>query len=141
MNPLLYGSNDEERIVAVQPNGDRLMRVYSRGSTGIHCVDHNFYPFFFLSDASFLKRFSGKHWIKKLQGDNFFQYLCAFTSWSEMWDAVRLMFEHYNADAVPKADRTRLFPSFICEQTLSPNFSCRRAEHCLREWSLPNCTG
>lgn len=104
MNPLLYGSNSEERIVAVQPNGDRLMRVYSRHSDTIQFVDYSFFPFFFVSDPSYLQRFSAKHWIKKLEGDNFFQYLCVFASWSEMWDAVRLMFEQYNTRAETKVE-------------------------------------
>ena len=91
-------------MVAVQPNGDHLMRVYSRHSDTIQFVDHPFFPFFFVSDIAYLQRFSAKHWIKKLDGDNFFQYLCAFETWSEMWDAVRLMFEQYNTRAETKAE-------------------------------------
>ncbi|HUL43096.1 MAG TPA: DNA polymerase domain-containing protein [Bacteroidota bacterium] len=93
MNPLLYGSNNEERIVAVSQYGDRTMRVFFREEDTIRSTDHNFFPFFLVSDSSVLRDFGVKTWVKELDGENYFRYLCAFSSWNEMWDAIRLMIE------------------------------------------------
>lgn len=93
MNPLLYGSNTEERIVAVSQIGDRTMRVFFRDEDGIRSFDHSFYPFFLVSDSSVLRDFGVKTWVKELKGENYFRYICAFASWNEMWDAIRIMIE------------------------------------------------
>lgn len=96
LNPLLYGANAEERIVAIQPHGDDAMRIYLRARSGVVSRDTAFYPFFFLSDPSYLKNFPGKHWIRELAGDNFFKYLCVFPNWPVMWDAVRMVIAAFN---------------------------------------------
>ncbi len=99
MNPLLYGSNGEENLVAVQPVGDRLMRLYFRRvNGGITSTDENFYPFFFVSTPSYLEGFAPRHWVKKLSGENHFNHICAFNGWSDMWDAVRHMLSRYESE-------------------------------------------
>jgi len=104
MNQLLSGSNQEENIVAVYPSSDRSMRVYTRKTNGITSQEVEFYPFFFLSSSKFLKDFPKKHWIKELNGNNYYRYLCAFSSWLEMWDAIRYVMMRYNENASTKAD-------------------------------------
>jgi DNA polymerase elongation subunit (family B) len=96
MEHLLYGNNEEERIVAVQQMGEDSMRIYTREKSVLSSRDAEFYPFFFLSDASYLKGFNRKHWIKELAGNNFYKYLCVFTAWSEMWEAVRFVIDCFN---------------------------------------------
>ncbi len=103
MNPLLYGSNPEERIVAVHQKDDRGMRVYYREGDRIRSADEPFFPFFHLSDRRFIEGFPRKHWVRKLEGGEFFQFLCAFEDWSEMWEAVRFVLDAYNRAAVTKA--------------------------------------
>ena len=96
MQDLLYGNDEEERIVAVQQVGEDKMRLYTRAEGKISSHDEEFYPFFFLSDPSYLNGFNRKHWIKELAGNNFYKYLCAFTGWSEMWEAVRFLIIRFN---------------------------------------------
>jgi DNA polymerase I len=104
MNQLLYGSNQEENIVAVHPASDRSMRAYIRNPDGIVTKDVDFYPFFFLSTSKYLKDYQKKHWIKELEGNNYYRYLCAFTSWLEMWDAIRHCMQCYNENAPKKIE-------------------------------------
>ena len=108
MNHLLFGHNEEERIVAVQQMDDRTMRLYFRdpvgtGSAAVRFRDEPFYPFFFLSQGSLLENFRRKYWIKRLDGSLFFQYLCVFEEWGAMWDAIRHILDAYNRTALTKA--------------------------------------
>lgn len=97
MDALLYGHNAQENVVAVQHTADGTMRVYTRAPDGVTSASLDFYPFFFLSDSSFLKGFPSKHWVKELGGNNYYRFLCAFTSWPEMWEAVHYLIERYNS--------------------------------------------
>ena len=90
--------------------GEAKMRVYARTETGVSASDHDFFPFFFLSDDVFLKGFASKHWVKELSGDNYFRFLCAFTSWSAMWDAIHHLIRRYNADAHADIESYRELP-------------------------------
>jgi len=104
MNPLLYGHNNDQRIVAVHPQDDSTMRLYFRERGGVRFVDDRFFPFFFLAEKQFIDAFSRKHWIKKLDGNGFYQYLCAFEEWTTLWEAVRYILEQYNRTAISKAE-------------------------------------
>src|SRR5712692_3393732 len=99
----LYGHNSEEKIVGVHHVSDSRMRLYLREKESVASEDVEFFPFFFLSDSSYLKDFPEKHWIKELESTNFFRYLCAFERWSDMWEAVRSVLELYNTGAAKKA--------------------------------------
>jgi DNA polymerase I len=102
MNELLYGSNPEENIVAVHPASDRSMRIYKRIGNNIVSEDADFYPFFFISNSVYLKNFPHKHWIKELKGENYYRYLAAFSSWSEMWNGIHYVLNKYNENAPSK---------------------------------------
>lgn len=80
------------------------MRLYVREPSGIRAEDERFFPFFYLSDGSFMDGFQRKHWLKKLEGKGFYQYLCAFAEWPVMWDAVRHVLEGYNRTALTKVE-------------------------------------
>ncbi|NUN70573.1 MAG: DNA polymerase [Bacteroidetes bacterium] len=88
MDPILFGHDQEPHIVAVQTNGDARVRIYSRRDGAIVSRDEEFFPFFHLSDKRFIEGFSERYWLKKLEGSNFYQYLCAFPSVPILWDAV-----------------------------------------------------
>jgi len=88
MNPILFGSDNETNIVAVQAHSGSLVRIYKRAGDLVEYRDEEFYPFFHLSDKRFIENFPDKFWIKKLAGNNFYQYLCAFPSVPILWDAV-----------------------------------------------------
>ena len=104
MNGLLYGHNTDERIVAVQQLNDNTMRLYFRNGESLRFTDDRFFPFLFLAETTFLDGFNQKHWLKKLEGSAFFQYLSAFEDWPTVWDAIRYMMDRYNEKAVTKAE-------------------------------------
>lgn len=91
MNPILFGNDDEPNIVAVQAHSNSLVRIYKRIDDRIEYRDEEFFPFFHLSDKRFIENFTDKYWIKKLSGNNFYQYLCAFPSVPVLWDAVNFV--------------------------------------------------
>ncbi|MFO8098251.1 MAG: DNA polymerase domain-containing protein [Salinibacter sp.] len=96
----LFGKDPMPRIVDVHPlmNGPSdqpaRVRLYQRTDDFSDIVEHEdtFYPFFFLSDVSLLAdryRSGDVHTATRLEGDNFYQYLVTFETWSDYWDAVR----------------------------------------------------
>jgi DNA polymerase elongation subunit (family B) len=95
-DPVLFGRNPEKRILAVQHIGEGTMRIYLRERAGVSSRDCEFYPFFFLTDSSYLEGFPSKHWIKKLEGSHEYRFLCAFTRWSDMWEAVHAVIAAHN---------------------------------------------
>lgn len=99
MNSLIYGSNPEERIIAVDQTGDNIVTLYERVNGEIIQKEANFYPFFFLSNMVYLKNFIHRHWIKELSGSGYFRYLVAFSNWSEMWNGVNYALNRYNENA------------------------------------------
>jgi DNA polymerase elongation subunit (family B) len=102
MDSLLYGHNPEERIVAVQQLNDQTIRLFKRVEGKIHHKDVEFFPFFFLADEALIKDFPKKFWLKKLTGNNFYQFIAAFSRWSEMWEAVHFILRQYNKSHSPR---------------------------------------
>ena len=96
MDSLLYGHNPEERIVAVHQLNDQTIRLFKRIEGKILHRDVEFFPFFFLADETLIKEFPKKFWLKKLAGNNFYQFIAAFSRWSEMWEAVHFILRQYN---------------------------------------------
>lgn len=89
MDPLLFGHDASERLVAVHPAEGSIMRCYARTADGqIRTSDAAFFPFFHLADRSLLEGFRKRHWVRELSGVGHFRYLCAFEDWSSLWDAV-----------------------------------------------------
>jgi len=102
MNPLLYGHNPDPNLIAVHQNGESQMRVCSRRDGRIVAEDVDFYPFFFLSEKRILQGFTKKHWVKELVGNNHYKFLCAFTRWSDMWEAVNFALQKHNQSSDEK---------------------------------------
>jgi DNA polymerase I len=100
---VLFGHDPYPNIVAVHPIDDDKMRVYVRKENQVSFEDFPFYPFFYISDDEYLIEFKRKHWIKELQGDNFYKFLIAFSSWFDMWDCVHQVLVQYNKQPFPKA--------------------------------------
>ncbi|MEW5799069.1 MAG: DNA polymerase domain-containing protein [Bacteroidota bacterium] len=98
MNPILFGHDDEVNIVAVQNDGESKVRIYKRAGDLIEFRDEEFFPFFHLSENRFIDGFTSKYWIKKLEGKNFYQYICAFPSVNVLWDAVNHVVKKINKE-------------------------------------------
>ncbi|MDH3252468.1 MAG: DNA polymerase [Ignavibacteria bacterium] len=105
MNPLLFGGNSDERIVAVHHQADGTMRVCFRVSPSeVTHDDTPFYPFFFLGNRAYLDGFPKEHWVRRLTGDGYFNHLCVFGGWTTMWEAIRYVMDHYNREQLKKID-------------------------------------
>ena len=96
MDTLLFGHNKEQHIVAIHTVDDSTVRVYKRNDTAVTHSDEEFFPFFHLSESRFIDGFSKPFWLKKLDGNNFYQYVCAFQRVHDMWDAVRYVLDKVN---------------------------------------------
>ena len=104
MNTLLFGHNNEQHIVAVHTLDDSTVRVYKRAALSVTYNDEEFFPFFHLSESRFISGFSKTFWLKKLEGDNFYQYVCAFQRVHDMWDAVRYVLDKINQSQERRID-------------------------------------
>ena len=98
MNPILFGHDDESNIVAVHAHSESAARIYKRAGELVEHRDEEFFPFFHLSDKRFIEQFPQKHWLKKLEGKNFYQYLCAFPSTNILWEAVNFALKKINKE-------------------------------------------
>ncbi len=100
---LLYGHNPQEGVVSINFIEESKMRVYVRDNGNITSQDFDYYPFFHLSDVSYLNGYTRKYWVKQLQGDNYFQYLVAFKKLFDLWDCVHFLINNYNSHSKKKA--------------------------------------
>ncbi len=96
MPSAVYGHSPDERLIGVYHLPSGAVRVYRRVNGALISEDDEFFPFFFLSEERLIGGFPKKHWIKKLAGPNFYQYVCAFSRWSDMWEAVHYVVDQYN---------------------------------------------
>ncbi|MCS3666217.1 DNA polymerase elongation subunit (family B) [Salinibacter ruber] len=105
----LFGKDPMPRLVDIHPMMDRpsdepaRVRVYQRSEdfASIHEQEDTFFPFFFLSDFSLLAdryRNGDVHTATPLNGDNFYQYLLTFETWSDYWDALRQVEHRSDSD-------------------------------------------
>jgi DNA polymerase elongation subunit (family B) len=93
----LFGKDPMPRIVDVQPLMDRpssepaMVRLYQRTEDFENLVTHDerLYPFFFISDVSLLKGRRSTFRYIRLSGDNYYDNLVVFNTWSDYWDAIR----------------------------------------------------
>ncbi|MBI5475206.1 MAG: hypothetical protein HY964_00540 [Ignavibacteriales bacterium] len=96
MNQLLYGFNPDENILYVSSAGDHSMHIYKRIDNKINIEEHDFYPYFYLSNPQYFTGFTGRYWLKKLAGNNYFKYLVVFSSWIHLWEAINFCIQRYN---------------------------------------------
>ncbi|MDH4069523.1 MAG: DNA polymerase [Ignavibacteria bacterium] len=104
MNPLLYGHNPDEQIVGLQQNDDQTVRLFIRENGRLVRKDDPFFPFFFLSDRTLLEGFVQRHWIKELEGNGFYRFVCAFEGWPPLWEAVRHLLQAHNRKTLTKIE-------------------------------------
>ncbi len=96
MTDILYGHNPHPKIVAVHPTEENKMRVYVRDEKQVSFEDLDFFPFFFISENYLLNNFNGKHWVKRLEGKNYFDHIVAFSRWFDMWDYIHNLLNNHN---------------------------------------------
>ncbi|MCX6135247.1 MAG: hypothetical protein NTU47_15680 [Ignavibacteriales bacterium] len=111
-DPILFGQNSLNNVVAVQQLNESSVRLYLRGARDdrlkgaagqITSADAEFFPFFFLSSPVLLENYQKRFWIKELTGSNYYRHLVAFPRWNDMWEAIRFILTTYNKSALKRA--------------------------------------
>jgi len=102
----LFGKDPMPRVVDVHPLMDRAsdqpaaVRLYQRSEDFERVVEHEetFFPFFFLSDISLLRGRRDTFKFQRLEGDNDYEHLVVFRTWSDYWDAIRTIERRTDSD-------------------------------------------
>ncbi len=81
-NPVLFGADPMERIVAAELAG-RFIRLFVRTDDGVVFHDDPFRPFILLDDAGLLSGFTPAHELLPLAGDEGFRILALFHDWHD----------------------------------------------------------
>ncbi|HTY36851.1 MAG TPA: DNA polymerase domain-containing protein [Bacteroidota bacterium] len=130
-DPVLYGQNPLEHVVAVQQLNETSVRMYRRAPRGqgqksspgnVTYTDAEFFPFFFLSNQSLLENFQKRFWSKELAGSRFYRHLVAFPRWNDMWEAIRSVLVNYNKSALRKAGHFTELESVLLKADPSTQF-------------------
>lgn len=93
MTSFLFGSDPEQNIIACYQLNEKTIRVYKKINNIVSYEDREFYPFFFISDISLLEEFNPQPLKKKLQGNNYYKYLCVFQNWNDLKNAYNFAFD------------------------------------------------
>ncbi len=155
-DPLLFGHDETQRIVAVQPITDRgvgkgHVHIYRRSEDGlkVSVSEVPFYPFFFLADVRFLAGFDrSKFRFQELKGRLHFQNLVVFNSWHDYWNALRHVDRKANDSGENWASHT--IPSPAQQYLMQSGQTCFKGMHfddlhrlqldieCISEGDFPN---
>ncbi|HET7152716.1 MAG TPA: DNA polymerase domain-containing protein [Candidatus Kapabacteria bacterium] len=87
-DPVVFGFDDQPGIIAAHLSGESEVTLYLRREGKTETQTAEFYPFFFLSEASYVQGNANVGWVRELSGKNYFRYLCAFRSLAQMWDVI-----------------------------------------------------
>ena len=82
-NPVLFGTDPAEGIVAVEPFGDSAMRIFIRSGDQLEIDDEPFVPFILLEEGTLLKDFSKTSRYEPLSSTNEFRVLAFFENWQD----------------------------------------------------------
>jgi len=82
-NPVLFGADPTEGIVAVEPFGGNSMRIFLRSGGQLEMRDEPFVPFVLLEEEKLLRDFSQTSRYESLSSTNEFKVLALFESWED----------------------------------------------------------
>jgi DNA polymerase I len=80
---VLFGADPEKGIVAVEPVGENVMRLFIRGGVELRTKDDVFTPFMLLEDESLMKGFKKPYRAEELSSGNDYKSLVLFESWGD----------------------------------------------------------
>jgi DNA polymerase elongation subunit (family B) len=96
MDPILFGVDNESKIIACSQISDNAVRVYKKLDNKVIYEDRDFFPFFHISDISLLNDFNKQPRNKReLLGNGFYKHLCVFNTWSELKEAYYFIFDNF----------------------------------------------
>jgi len=82
-NPVLFGAEPTEGIVAVEPVGGNSMRIFLRSGGRLETRDEPFVPFILLEEVTLLQDFRKTPRYESLSSTNEFKVLAFFESWED----------------------------------------------------------
>jgi len=82
-NPVLFGADPTEGIVAVEPLGENSMRIFLRSGGLLETRDEPFVPFILLEEEALLQNFSKTSRYESLSSSNEFKVLAFFERWED----------------------------------------------------------
>ena len=82
-NAVLTGLDPEEGIVAVEPSGDKHMRLFQRRNEALETADVPFTPFILVKDGGLLDGFKRPFTVEALSPGNDLDHLVLFESWRD----------------------------------------------------------
>lgn len=89
-NRVLFGSDDTEGLLAIEPVGEDRMRCFRRANGGgVESADEDFRPFAVVAEAAFLERSGLACDIEALEGNGPLRFLALFGSWKDLEGARR----------------------------------------------------
>jgi DNA polymerase, archaea type len=101
MDPILFGADAEQNIIACYQLNDKIVRVYKKQNAKVFFEDREFFPFFFISDITLLDNYKNHILKKKLNGTGYYKYLCVFPSWSELKEAYNFVLDNFRKGSHP----------------------------------------
>ncbi len=87
-NEVLFGADPMEGIIAVEPVGKKLMRLFLRVEGGVTTRDEPFMPFILLEDAGLLDGLKEPFRLEELASSNPYRLLAFFEDWGA-WERAR----------------------------------------------------
>jgi len=78
---VLFGVDPLQGIVAVEPLGDRTMRLFVRDQKSILVLDEPFVPFILVEEEKLLKGFKSPYRTERLSTSNEYKVLALFEGW------------------------------------------------------------
>jgi hypothetical protein len=82
VNEVLLGADSTEGIVAVEPLGEEVMRLFIRQGDQLVAEDAPFRPFLLAEDGDLMEGFKRPFQVEQLSGTNEYGCLVLFHSWS-----------------------------------------------------------
>lgn len=92
-NPILFGADGTERIVAAELAG-RFIRLFIRTDHGVVFRDDPFHPFILLASPSLLEGFPRPADCRELSGPGNFRFLASFRDWHDCLQAKEFLSRH-----------------------------------------------
>lgn len=95
INPLLYGSDSEERIVGIHREGQHHVRLYSRDDNDkVSSRREKLHPFIFVSDDGACVISESMHIAATVEaaGNGHLNNIIVFSEWSDLYQAKKLLY-------------------------------------------------
>jgi DNA polymerase I len=82
-NEVLFGADPSEGIVAVEPVGEEVMRLFVRQGERLVVKDEPFRPFLLVEEDDLMTGFKRPFQVERLSGNNEYRYLILFEGWGD----------------------------------------------------------